>query len=168
MLHETRRRRSWLIFDVRRMEELDEKLKCGPRAIMLMASRVGVEISREELWTRFRDDLSSDPENPGAVSISTLIDMARAFRLARHVDLTHEIPKVDAALRSSDVTGVLVSWERSRLKAVSKELSPHYHIARLHSIEKKDDVYRAVQVESPSWRLGNLSSSSFRFRTSRR
>src|SRR5436190_9244543 len=117
-----------------RMSAHFHKLKCGPRSLMILAAKLGRPIDPDALWERFAHDIEQSTAAPGAVSVSTLLDMARAFRIAQRLDVTHDVDRAGQALATKNVAGVLMTWERFPTSPGGGEFAACYHIVVAHRV----------------------------------
>lgn len=131
------------------MSEPFNKLQCGPRSVIMMAKRKGCIIDPDQLWVKFSDELSRSSSVPGASDISTLLDIARWFGVARCADITCDINRAGQALATRDVVGVLASWERVRSGDGAREYQEHQHIACLQRIVVDPEGNKYAEVDSP-------------------
>jgi len=116
---------------------------------LLIAAWRGRPIDPDALWERFAADIGRATEAPGAVAVSTLLDMARAFGFAQHLDVTHDVDRVVHAFSISDVAGVLMTWERFPTQPdADAEFGRVHHIAAVRRVVGTAPQ-RHIEVESP-------------------
>jgi hypothetical protein len=129
-----------------------DKLQCGPRALMILAEKISQPIEPDALWERFSEELGN---SSGKVSASLVLDMARAFCLAKHLDVTHDVDRVGRVLDASNVAGVMLAWERCRTQVGDATFYPHHHIVIVHQILIDKNQKQYLDIESPQ--LGRAS-----------
>jgi len=132
------------------MSEHFEKLRCGPRSLLLLAEKIGVEIDPDRVWKIFEKEFGRNPDVPGASSVSLILDIARECGIARQLDLTHDVDRVGRSLVTKDVAGVLLIWERFRSKDGDGSFQPHHHVVLVHQVlvdRRTGSQY--IDIESP-------------------
>jgi len=131
------------------MSQHFHKLYCGPRSLLMIAAWRNRPIDPDALWERFAADLGRATEAPGAVAVSTLLDMSRAFGFAQHLDVTHDVDQVVHAFSISDTAGVLMTWERFPTQPGPAEFAVVHHIVAVRSVVGIAPQ-RKIVVESPN------------------
>lgn len=117
--------------------------------MLLVAERCGAPIDPDEFWRRFSADLALNEEVAGACYMSHLLDVARAYGIARHLDVTHDVERAKMALAVKNVRGVLMTTERGVPRSDGKPQLSFSHIMVVHRIEGDKDHGFSVLCDSP-------------------
>jgi hypothetical protein len=116
--------------------------------MMILAERLGSPIDPDELWLRFSSDFGTDARAPAATAASTLLDIARAFGIARHMDVTHDVDRVAQSLKCANVSGVLLSWERYPTQPGGSGFAAHHHVVAVSTVVHTDQSHY-IEALSP-------------------
>lgn len=111
---------------------------------MIMAAKLNKPITPEAMWREFAAEISQSAI--GASSVSLVLDMVRRFKLAKHMDVTHDVARVGSALATADVAGVLMAYERTLDE--QSVWHPVYHLVVVRRIMVGTDQTRYIEVES--------------------
>jgi hypothetical protein len=115
---------------------------------MMVAKKIGRPIDPDILWERFASEIQKPNDDSGAISASILLDMARAFNIARHLDITHDVDRAGQALSTQDVAGVLMTFERFPNTQGSPAFEPLSHMVVVHRVLVDPQQRRYIEVES--------------------
>jgi hypothetical protein len=96
---------------------------------MLIAERKHRPIDADALWQQFGEAIAKD----GSTAVSTILDMARHFGIARKLDVIQNIDRAGLALEQNNTAGVLVASERFQ---IDDSAIPSAHMMALSSIAR--------------------------------
>jgi hypothetical protein len=133
---------------------------------MILAEKIGRPIDPDTMWKRFFSPESSIAGQDGAIYISTILDIAREYGIASHLDVTNDINRAAGAMKDSKVAGVLMTTECNALQPSSEGSEGQSHLWVVHRFlvdKRKHEVL--VEVESAnqghSGRLDMLPDNLF-------
>lgn len=122
------------------------ELACGPRALMIIAEKIGKPINPDLIWEKFCSGDNAYIAKDGSIYISTLLDMAREFGIARHLDITRDSIRMAQAMQSQNVVGVLMITEWP-VNSPEASFQSQRHVWALHRILAGTSEV-AIEVES--------------------
>lgn len=145
------------------MSEHINKLACGPRALLILAEKIGHPIDPDILWERFCKPGEKIVKANGAIYLSAILDMAREYGIASQMCVTRDIEIAASASAASakdatgqtNVAGVLMATELAP-NSSGQGFSRNPHVWVVHQI-LEDIKTKQSFVETESASLGEPS-----------